>query len=215
MLLAGCGEPGGPAQSPGPNAPNNPPQINWDSPIAAGARIPSHADARLAFRPNLPEDVPGDPEIFTTNPQHLPKALREIAWVYLEPDPGRFFIRERVVNEASKRSEFDEQASAPQGCETHSPDAELEEAFGAGAYAVECYPGDRYMVELDSGAEAIVIEGTNTTSLRWLEPLNDPDDNALSRVSSELSDPILEVAIIGPASELTGEEAIEIANQTD
>src|SRR6266508_6318453 len=171
--------------------------LSWDQPIPGGVAVLRAEDAELAFQPDVPEGLGAPEAILATSQDHAAEADREIAWVFQHPTYSRFVIVERLVDESATEGEWADLASATPGCETISE-----------AGVVECHYGKRSIVTIRNTTSAFMLEGNATTAIHWLEGVDAKNQAAFARYR----DPAVEVVVLGPASDFTAEEAIDVAN---
>lgn len=180
----------------------------WQSPINDGIAIPTESAALLPYVPRIPDDALGVPErIVTTNPASAPPALREIAWVYQHSTFGTFVIRERIASGSGARAEMEEMSTQAPGCST----GPAREEFGPGATEDACFYGERSLIEIGPGVQALLYVGESTTFVRWVEPLKGVLDPEIERFVDEFPEPALLIEVIGPSGEFTAEEAAAVA----
>lgn len=100
------------------------------------------------------------------------------------------------------------------GCVTIPPDEETESDYGEGAGPrTECNIGQRSFVTIGNGLRAFLLEGPDYTSIEWVEPLQVTDSSAVKTAGFAEDRVALEIHVIGRSSELSGQEAVEIANR--
>lgn len=177
----------------------------WTNPLGqTGGTVPGIGAAALAFEPDIPEL--GDANrIVASDILGTPLIDRQIAWVYLKPAIGRFFVLEELVD--GTQEDLEEPASHSPGCTLPSP-ADQEE-HGLGSTEVTCYSDDFSIETIRGGTtRALVVQNEHVLSVTWLERVN----GAADVVSREMQHPMLSVKVMGPAGELTLEEALSLAN---
>lgn len=152
--------------------PDHLPATDWGNPIPGGESFTSASDAArvLAFVPIVPSVVIGLQSI-VTSPRSIPLSAMTVAFVYRDQAMGRFAIEEWISQETL--AEFQAQLqynSDPSNTETLS------------------------IVKLDSGQQALLAVGPNTTYVQQIH------GNLL-------------VMVIGPSSTFSAADAVAVANK--
>lgn len=217
VLLIGCANPGArPIASPAPTTADgftpgdvdqpNIPDTFWDDPLANGVEVQDVADADLMFVPDEPSHLGPPEKIVATKATDVNPALRAIAWVYRNPQYGRFVIIERITNRPGAEAEIREMAAETPGCHSTPGPSGLGDAE-------ECVYGERSLVTLENGATALVLRDVNTTNVRWILPLQlrSPEDEAVVEQLDEYQDAALKIFVIAPGGS-TFDDAVEVAN---
>lgn len=181
---------------------------NWDFPIDGGREVANPHSADLPFTPISPKDL-GTPLRILVTPENVALPSTEIVWVYDQPGGGRILLIEHLADVGPTQAEFDGLAAQPTGCETQSPSAEDATNLGEGAGPrVVCFGGRHYFTELTPGEQVFVNSGEVTTAVHWFAPLSASEKQALGDV---FGDPEIELVIMGPADQLSEEEALAAA----
>ena len=209
--LASCGRQGGVREGGTSET-----SFHWDEPILNGIEIGTEdvSSAGLMFTPIVPEGL-GDPvRIVVTPPDQIAEAVpihRQIAWIYDDLAIGRFVVMEALGEGKAIEREQADIADQEPGCRTFPATEEDEDALGEGAGPrIECHYGNNTLLTVRDGYEALLLEGQTRTALEWVEPL-DPED--AEAVKDLFVSPALLMVVIGPASEVSGQEAISIAQK--
>lgn len=180
---------------------------DWERPIRGGIEVASAADAPLPFQAIPPDDL-GPPSRILVTPAGVPLARAAIVWVYdHHPRFGRLVVEESLEDGTAAEAEFDRLAAQPSpGCYPASP----VEGLGGDGPAVTCYGGVFRWRTLPGGQRVFIHLGDVTTTARALLPARVESD-ALEAVTSVFDDPVLEIVVRGPGSELTEEQVLEAA----
>ncbi len=177
----------------------------WKNPVGPGAQsLGSLDDAKLPFVPRVPA-VSQVPENVVASTASSADDLREIGWAYEDLAIGKFMVVEAPVDYTQSALLVD--AGLPAGCSDPTPVDEKD--FGSGATSTACHSAGFNSASLEGGEPALLILGATVTSVTWLEPLEQTDPGAFSGYLH----PSLEIRVMGPADELTAEEALGIANK--
>jgi hypothetical protein len=204
MLFGGaaaCSTQGGASETGGGES-----DFHWGNPIAGGTVITDAAAADVAFAPLVPQGLGDSILIQETPADSTDGPLRELAFVYDDPSIGQFVIFEHLAEGKATLAEWNDLAAVQPGCMTSSP---ADSAFGSSGPRIECHFGDRSVVTIRGGTTAFLFEGDQTVAVQWLEQL----DSVSKEVAQVFQDPYLEIEIQGPAAELSGDEALKIAEE--
>lgn len=141
-------------------------------------------------------------------PADVPLARAAIVWVYdHHPRFGRLVVEERLEDGAVAEAEFDRLAAQPSpGCYPASP----VEGLGGDGPAITCYGGVFQWRILPGGQRVFIHLADVPTTAHVLLPARVESD-ALEAVASVFEDPVLELVVSGPGSELTEEQVLEAA----
>jgi hypothetical protein len=178
---------------------------DWERPIRGGIEVTSAADAPLAFQAILPDGL-GPPSRILVTPAGVPLVRAAVVWVYdHHPRFGRLLVEERLEDGAAAEAEFGRLAAQPSpGCYPASP----VKGLGGDGPGITCYGGLFRWRTLPGGQRAFIHLSDVTTTAHVLLTARVKSD-ALEAVTSVFEDPVLELVVMGPGSELTEEQVLE------
>lgn len=177
----------------------------WKNPVGPTAQtLDSPSNAKLPFVPRIPA-VARLPLNIVASANTSADELKEIGWAYDDPTIGKFVVVEAPVDYTQSALLVD--AGLPSGCANPTPVDEKD--FGSGASSTTCHSAGFNSIFLGDGAPALLILGETATSVTWLEPLNQANETTFA----DYLHPSLEIRVMGPADELSAEEAVDVANK--
>jgi hypothetical protein len=171
-----------------------------------GTEVTDIATARLPFRPVVPDRLGPPAHVYVSiPPEGEDPRSAEVAWVFELPQVGRLVLLE-IPDDVTEQGLRAEASPVPSpGCTA----SEVEAPSGERATLARCAYGMASLTTLASGRVALVIHGDRVTGVEWIEPLV-PAEGATQLDCEGWN---LSVRIMGPAQELTVDEAVTLANQ--
>ena len=127
--------------------------------------------------------------------------LRRIAWIYHDPDLGTVILEEDIAFET--QAELEEPA-------THDPGCTVVWNEDFTAYDVECHGSGFALTTLDSGQNALAINGSGVSALQWIKPLEVTMPDLLE---GQPKNSVLELQLFVEKDGLSPDELASIANR--
>lgn len=211
LLMAACASSSPRTGAPEAGAGEGLPADFFDRPLGAlGREVPDVTAAGLPFQPVVPDRLGPALHRFVYVLSDDPRASAA-AWVFDLPDVGRFVVIERP-DEVTEEGLLAEASPVPSpGCET----SEVRTDAGDRVTLTRCAYANVSVATLGPGRPALVISGGSVTSVTWVEPLILTEGAQADLEGLEGSNLALNllVVVMGPADDLTPEEAVAVANR--
>lgn len=204
LLAAACARsPAGTAPPQG-GAAEGLPEDFFDRPLGtAGSEVADVTAAGLPFQPLVLDRLGPALRQFVAVPADDPRASAA-AWVFELPEVGRFVVIEQPDDVTEEGLAAEASPVPSPGCATY----EVKTDTGDRVTLKRCAYGKASLATLGSGRPALVISGESVTSVTWVEPLI-----LTGGTQVDLEGWNLEVKVMGPAEDLTPEEAVAVANE--
>lgn len=172
----------------------------WEDPIGYEAvEVKSESEGDLPFVPDVPDGL-GEPTRIVVSAFADEPITRRIAWIYEDSELGTIILEEDIAFET--QADLEEPATNEPGCTVI-----WNEDFTG--YEVDCHGAGFSLIALDTGTNALAIDGNAVSALQWIESLDTTDPDVLK---GQPEHAVLELQLFVEKDGLSPEELASIAN---
>jgi hypothetical protein len=201
LLLAACADAGDGTSEGDSSLGEALPEDFLTNPLGdVGQKFDSVGAANLPFRPVVPTGLQGEVAFYAYVPDDAPDAA-EAAWTFDDPSFGSFVVLEHPDDTTEQSLQVEVEVAPSPGCEERT----VTDDKGQDAVLTTCSDYTASLAKLAGGQEALVIDAATASSVTWVEGLDLAGEGNITQKN-------LLIQVIGPATTLTPDQALEAAN---